>query len=237
MDADNFFFFRHSVQKGLGAMRITYKIGTAALVMVIFAGGCSNKAADDAALLREESMNLRAQLDERNGALEAANSDRRELAMQNAELRRKLDDSNSRLTNLSTPTRNTGFEGISGVRSEFSDGEIMLIIESDVLFDSGKASLKSKAKSSLAQVASVLKTQYGSKEVKISGHTDSDPIKKSNWKTNYHLGAERAYSVMEFLRQKGVDLDRMHIASYGPSKPMGNKISSRRVEIVVVLGT
>lgn len=197
---------------------------------VALAGGCSNKAKSESALLAEEAGNLRAQLADRNSALEAADADRRDLAQQNAELRRQLDEAAA-----GSLGQTTGFEGIAGVTSEYANGEVTVSIASDVLFDSGRATLKTNAKQSLQQVASVIKSQYGGNGIRIAGHTDSDPIQKSGWKSNYHLGAERAYSVMEFLQAQGIGNDRMHIASFGPSQPAGSKAASRRVEIIVLM--
>jgi flagellar motor protein MotB len=197
---------------------------------VVLAGGCSSKAKSESALLAEEAGNLRAQLADRNAALEAADTDRRDLALQNAELRRQLDEAAA-----GSMGATTGFEGIEGVSSNYANGEVTVTIASDVLFDSGRATLKTNAKQSLQQVASVLKSQYGGNTIRIAGHTDTDPIQKSGWKSNYHLGAERAYSVMEFLQGQGVATDLMHIASYGPSQPAGSKAQSRRVEIAVLM--
>ena len=215
-------------------MRISHTIAFALLAVVGVATGC-NKGGGDEALLREEATNLRAQLTDRNTALEAANTERRDLAMQNAELRSQLEDATTRLGEVNN--RTTGFEGIQGVTAEYGDGEVTVSIASDILFDSGKASLRTAAQRSLEQVSTVIQTQYRGKEIRIAGHTDSDPIKKSGWKSNYHLGAERAYAVMEFLQSKGLSANKMHIASFGPSKPMGSKTNSRRVEIVVLLNS
>ena len=129
----------------------------------------------------------------------------------------------------------TGFENIPGVTGSASAGEVTASVESDLLFDSGKATLKSNAKKSLDQVASVLNSTYGSATIRVAGHTDSDPIRKSGHKSNYHLGFERAFAVRDYLISKGVSSNRVSLASYGPDIPKGSKPQSRRVEIVVVL--
>ncbi|MCB9838141.1 MAG: OmpA family protein [Phycisphaeraceae bacterium] len=129
----------------------------------------------------------------------------------------------------------TGFEGVSGVSSTVLDtGEVLLSIESDVLFDSGKASLKANAKKTLDEVASVLAGRYANRLIRISGHSDSDPIKKSQWKTNERLSAERALTVEEYLAAKGIANNSMYVAAFGPSRPLKTKKESRRVEIVVL---
>ena len=76
--------------------------------------------------------------------------------------------------------------------------------------------------------------RYSNRLIRISGHSDSDPIKKSQWKTNERLSAERALTVEEYLANKGVSNDSMYVAAFGSSRPLETKKSSRRVEIVVL---
>ena len=108
-----------------------------------------------------------------------------------------------------------------------------MAVASDVLFPSGKTTLRGGAKQSLDQVASVLGRSYAEHFVRIEGYTDTDPIRKSGHRSNYHLGFERAYAVRDYLISRGVDADRVSVASYGPSRALSTKAASRRVEIVV----
>lgn len=130
----------------------------------------------------------------------------------------------------------TGFEGITGVTAANVSGGVLLDVEGDVLFSSGSVTLKSSAKKTLDRVASVLKSTYGGATIRIAGHTDNDPIKKSKWKTNERLSAERALAVEEYLAGKGLAKDAMYVAAFGPAEPKGSKSQSRRVEIFVLGG-
>ena len=118
----------------------------------------------------------------------------------------------------------------------FSPASRCCVVEvaGDVLYASGKADLKSSSKQTLDQIARTILQRYPSNEIRIAGHTDNDPIRKSGWKTNERLAAERALSVEEYLATRGIDKDRMHVASYGPARPKGSKKDSRRVEIVIL---
>ena len=87
----------------------------------------------------------------------------------------------------------------------------------------------------LDQVAGVLNSTHAGRTIRIAGHTDTDPIRKSGYKSNYHLGFERGFAVREYLISRGVAADRVYLASHGPDEPQGSKAQSRRVEIVVIM--
>jgi len=113
-------------------------------------------------------------------------------------------------------------------------GEMVIEIPGDVLFDSGKATIKASAKKTLDGVASRLKSQYGSQTIRIEGHTDPAPVKKAAWDDNWDLGAARANAVRAYLSEKGVA--HMYIASFAATdlKSTKNQALNRRVDIVVV---
>ena len=108
-------------------------------------------------------------------------------------------------------------------------------VEGDVLFSAGKSTLRDGARQSLDSVARVLTSSYAGRTIKVAGHTDTDPIRKSGFKSNHHLAFERAYSVREYLIKRGVPEGNIFIASHGPNRARGSKKESRRVEIAVVL--
>ena len=187
--------------------------------------GCKNSMKTENANLTAENQSLRDQLADRNKALEDCNSELRSREQQLAEMRRGGSGSTG-----------TGFENIPGVTGSYNAGEVTASVQGDLLFDSGKTTLKSSAKKSLDAVASVLNSTYSGANIRIAGHTDSDPIKKSGFKSNYHLGFERAWAVREYLISKGISAKRLSLASHGPDVPKSSKPQSRRVEIVVIVG-
>jgi chemotaxis protein MotB len=209
----------------------------AGLALASVMGGCANGLKDENALLLEENQSLRAQLSDRNTALESATNAAREREMEAARLRRDLEESRraSRPPTAHPAALGTGFEGIAGVTGTAGAGEITATLDSDVLFDSGRTTLKPAAKQSLNLVANVLNSTYAGRTIRIAGHTDSDPIRRSGFKSNHHLGFERAFAVREYLVERGVAANRIHLASFGPDRPQGNKAQSRRVEVVVVM--
>jgi chemotaxis protein MotB len=205
-------------------------IGLAAAAVAM--SGCANTLKEENALLMEENQDLRAQLEDRNAALESYNLTVREREAEAARLRRELEEARQA---RERGTGRTGFEGIAGVTGTRGAGEITATIESDLLFAPGSANLTAAARQALDRVAQVLNSEHAGRAVRIGGHTDTDPIRRSGFKSNYHLGFERAHSVREHLIQRGVAGNRLHLASFGPDKPKDTKARSRRVEIVVLL--
>jgi len=212
-------------------MRKTLLLSVIGILATGLLGGCNEKLKQENAALLQENQTLRMELSDRNGALDEAAMELRDRDNRLAQLQRELDQASAR---EQTATR-TGFEGIPGVTGNVGGGEVTAIVEGDILFASGKTTLRSEAKAALNAVANVLNRTYSGRDIRISGHTDSDPIRKSGHESNYHLAFKRAYAVREYLATRGVDSNRMYLASYGPARPAGSKDQSRRVEISVVL--
>ena len=199
-----------------------------ALALLFVVGGmtaCNDSTKSQLAMLNEENRELRDQLAERDRALDATTSDLREA---NRLLREQQELAATAQPNIGNP-----FSGIDGVSTSVDGNEVTISMQGDILFNSGRTALKSPAKKSLDQIASVLNDDYSGKTIIITGHTDSDPIRKSGYKSNHHLGFERGWAVYEYLTNRGVDPQRMAVSSYGPNSPLDSKKESRRVEIVV----
>lgn len=192
--------------------------------------GCQDNIKKENSLLKEENTELRAQYSEAVEALSAADQD---LQRSYEELRAERELAES-LANRPPEVTMTIFEQIEGVDASLTDKELTLTVASDLLFNSGSASLRSSAKSTLSNVAGALQSRYPNKSIVIKGYTDSDPIKKSGFKSNWHLAFDRAWAVRNYLVAKGINEDRMAIESFGPTHPLGTKAASRRVDIVVV---
>jgi chemotaxis protein MotB len=131
----------------------------------------------------------------------------------------------------------TGFEG--DVRFDPSAGTITVTLPNAILFNSGQASLKKATSSELDHIQSVLQQKYSTNLVDVVGHTDTDPIKKSKWRDNWQLSAERALTVSGYLMKRGIPEDRIRAVGCGPARPVASnstsagKAKNRRVEIVV----
>ena len=205
------------------------------IVVGLLLGGCSDSAKKRMSLLEQENLDLRSRNQQLELALTDAETQRQLSASEVRALRAENDQ--LRLSGSQGGGGSTGFEGLAGVNSSVSGGgEVVVDVAGDVLFASGKVDLKSSARQTLDSVASVINDRYSGRVIRIAGHTDSDPIKKSKWKTNERLSAERALAVEEYLAKKGVDAKRMYVAAFGSSNPKSSKKDSRRVEIVIMAG-
>jgi len=149
------------------------------------------------------------------------------------ELRKQIDELNK------TPAEATGFGKGYDVTFDPSAGTITVTLPDTILFASGQASLKSATSAPLDHILSVLRQKYSGRYLDVVGHTDSDPIKKSPWKDNWELSAERALSVTRYLIERGIAPDRVRAVGCGEARPIASnataagKAKNRRVEIVV----
>ena len=94
--------------------------------------------------------------------------------------------------------------------------------------------MRKAGRDELDRIAEVLNDRFAENLIRVEGHTDSDPIRKSAWKTNERLSSERALAVEAYLVSKGVDAARIYSAAMGSARPKADKSASRRVEIVVL---
>ncbi len=198
--------------------------------------GCNTKEKDELAMLKDKNSQLETELDTTKGALDGSETSRRALEEENARLRVAADAA------ASQPTATGGGDGTpelpknlpAGVGARVEGSSVILDIPGDILFDSGKATLKNDAKKTLDGVAKSIKDSYPGKRISVEGFTDSDPIKKSKWSDNWELGYERARAVGKYLSTKGFSESQFRYVSYGPTEPKGSKKESRRVEISII---
>lgn len=106
---------------------------------------------------------------------------------------------------------------------------------SDILFASGKATLTAAGKGHLDKIIADIKGTYANRPIRVYGHTDSDPIKKSDWQDNLELSANRAMAVTRYLMDKGIKSAYVETIAMSEWHPEGkDKAKNRRVEIFAV---
>ncbi|MBN2483844.1 MAG: OmpA family protein [Candidatus Omnitrophica bacterium] len=126
------------------------------------------------------------------------------------------------------------------VRVSMEEKGLVVTFVAEILFDSGKAKLKPESSNLLKKVSRVLEEEVPQNQISIEGHTDNQPIKLSQWKSNWELSTQRALSVLHFLEQQGVSPKRMYAIGYGEYSPVASndtkagRALNRRVEIVII---
>jgi chemotaxis protein MotB len=118
---------------------------------------------------------------------------------------------------------------------------IVFTVPSAVTFASGKSELTSGGRKALTTLAGRLKSGFPADSVfYVEGHTDSDPIKKSGFKTNRDLSWARARAVHQFLvAECRIADDRFVVSGHGPHRQLesnstkAGKARNRRVEVLV----
>ena len=110
----------------------------------------------------------------------------------------------------------------------------LIVNVSDVLFDTGSATLKPGAREKLARVAGILATHPDLK-IEVEGHTDS--VGGDDY--NQRLSERRAESVRSYLVQQKIPPTAVDAEGFGESRPVASndtasgRQQNRRVELVV----
>jgi outer membrane protein OmpA-like peptidoglycan-associated protein len=110
----------------------------------------------------------------------------------------------------------------------------LIVSMSDVLFDTGKYSLKPGAREKLAKVAGIL-LAYPGLNIEVGGYTDNVGGDEMNQK----LSENRAGSVRDYLVQQGVATNSVSARGFGNTLPVasndnsGGRQQNRRVELLV----
>jgi outer membrane protein OmpA-like peptidoglycan-associated protein len=123
---------------------------------------------------------------------------------------------------------------IRDLKAEQTDRGWVLTLRSDVLFDSGSATLKPGARRAVDNLAQFME-RYPEREIAIEGFTDSVGAHEANRR----LSESRAAAVKNALVARGIEPSRIDARGYGPAFPVASNDTptgrqlNRRVEIVI----
>jgi chemotaxis protein MotB len=121
------------------------------------------------------------------------------------------------------------------LRVKVQNGFLVIEMQSDILFDVGKADVKPGARPVLAELAGALKSMPD-RRFQVAGHTDNTGPAALNW----HLSVNRALAVVEELLVDGVNPATLSAGGYGPYVPVAaneteeGKARNRRVEFLLL---
>ena len=117
----------------------------------------------------------------------------------------------------------------------------LIVNMSDVLFDTGKSSLRPLAREKLAKVAGIVSGHPGLR-LDVEGHTDS----VGGDAYNQQLSEQRGAAVRDYLTQEGMAAASVTAKGFGKTQPVASndtaagRQQNRRVELVIsgdVIGT
>lgn len=190
--------------------------------------------------LNVEHENLKGLYDNCMASLDSSSSEKSQMSGELAACQQTVSELRTQLQQLQAGpgTPSTGFEGMD-VAYDPTRGTITVTLPNAILFAAGKATLKNDSIRELDTILSVLRERYPGKNIDVVGHTDSDPIRKSSWKDNWELSAQRSLSVLRYLVERGYAEDRVWGVAAGAAHPIApndsasGKAKNRRVEIVV----
>jgi len=204
-------------------------------------------------------QNLKATQTERdqlNAALQARKDELAkrvaDLSSQNEGLARQLRETEQAKEAEIARLKSTQDQLMNSLQAEIAAGEIAVTqlkgkltvqLVDKILFDSGRADIKTTGQQVLSRIGDILK-KVQDKDIRIEGHTDNVPIGGAlaqRYPSNWELSTARATVVVRFLQEKaGIDPKRLIAAGYGEQRPVSpndsdvNRAANRRIEIALV---
>jgi chemotaxis protein MotB len=208
---------------------------TVIMLLAIFAiSGCTyiqrSKRADELEIQNQDLKNQIAQL-------------KQEKAKEIAHVVKQKDKELSDLEKAKLELENALKKEIGDYKAklEISERGLVITFMSEVFFDSGKDIIREDGKDSIRKVAEVLNRDVPNSNFAIEGHTDTQLIKYSKWKSNWELSSARALAVLHyFVDECSVAPTRLSANGYGEFRPVApndtneNMQKNRRVEIVIL---
>ncbi len=179
---------------------------------------------------RDEAEGLRRQLQEAQSQLQQARSETRRLSW----LQSEAESAAERAKREAEELRGRMFDALSRVAETRETARGLVVNLPDILFDSGKTTLRMQAKEVLSRVAGILLVTPGY-TLSIEGHTDS----VGSARFNQELSDKRARSVHDYLAEAGFSPEGMTTKGYGESQPIASnntnagRQQNRRVEILI----
>jgi flagellar motor protein MotB len=217
------------------------------LALAALAVGCCDKENKQIEELTKQNLELSNKSKDLSGQLATART-------RESQLMAQMDSKDLAMTALQTENQElakgkaaaTGAAaGKHTAKTSEAGGETTVYTESvgsDVLFEPGKATLTAGGVTKLDHIIATLKSRYAGMTVRVYGYTDADPIRKTRnlWTDNLDLSANRAMAVTRHLREKGINAEHIETVAMGETHPVApnsssaNKARNRRVDIVVV---
>ncbi len=191
--------------------------------------GLTADAQAEVALLNQKIDGLRGQLEDIGKALAVSEADRKDQQARIDDLGKRLNVELARRVNRLEQYRSEFF---GRLRELIGDNPAVRVVgdrflfQSELLFDSGSATLGEAGAAELAKLAVTLREVSGRipKDIdwvlQVQGHTDRVPINTAQFPSNWELSTARAVSVVRFLAAQGIPEKRLTAAGFGEFHPL-----------------
>jgi chemotaxis protein MotB len=189
----------------------------------------SAQALAEVDILNQQISALRKQLGAIEDALSASEARDRESQAKIADLGSRLNIALAQKVQELSRYRSDFFgrlRQILGDRPDIRTVGDRFVFQSEVLFDTGQATLNDAGKATLDKLASAV-VELGHEIppeipwiLRVDGHTDKRPIQSAQFHSNWDLSAARAIAVVRYLIGKGVPPDRLAAAGFGEFQPI-----------------
>jgi chemotaxis protein MotB len=190
----------------------------------------SSNALAQVEILNQQIAALRRQLAALENVLDASEKKDKESQARIADLGQRLNLALAQRVRELSKYRSDFFGRLREILGDRPDIRIVgdrFVLQSELLFDVGKADLKPEAQAEVDKIAAAL-LDLGSKipsdiawVLRVDGHTDVRPTGTGGqFKSNWDLSAARAISVVQYLVSKGVPPQRLVAAGFGEFQPI-----------------
>lgn len=198
-------------------------------VLITQSEASSKSALEEVAFLSSELEKINNEIEVLNAALEASEKDRLTKELKIEVLGDRLNQALTSQVLELQEYRSEFFGRLKEILGERQDIRVVgdrFIFESELLFDSGSATLQEQGKIKMLEIAKTLKEITDSIPsdikwiVQVEGHTDNIPINTYLYPSNWELSTARATSVLKLLLDVGFSRTQLAAAGYGESHPI-----------------
>ena len=180
-------------------------------------------------ILNQQIAALRRQLAVIEQALDASEKKDKEAQAKIVDLGQRLNVALAQKVQELTKYRSDFFGRLREILGNRQDIRIVgdrFVLQSELLFETGKAELRPEARAEIEKIASAI-LELSQKipddiawVLRVDGHTDIRPISGPVFKSNWDLSAARAIAVVQYLASKTIPPQRLVAAGFGEFQPI-----------------
>jgi chemotaxis protein MotB len=191
--------------------------------------GATKRALSQVDLLNEQIAAMRRQLAALEDALAASETRDRESQVRIAELGSRLNVALAQKVQELARYRSDFFGRLRQILGSRPDIRVVgdrFVLQSELLFPAGSATLRTEAAPELDRIAAAM-IDLGKQipadlpwVLRVDGHTDARPIATSQFPSNWALSAARAIAVVQYLAGKGMAPQHLLASAFGEFQPL-----------------